>query len=109
MIGTSLLLVAADSFPTSRSLLSGEADFVLMPMGLPSRWDSCAGEALVVAAGGGFSDCTGRQYKYEAGGEVKNARGMMGALSHFDVLLPLVAEVMDDFPPAESHGVRARL
>jgi 3'(2'), 5'-bisphosphate nucleotidase len=55
---------------------TGEADVYLQPGNAGMRWDACATDALVRAAGGELTESGGAAYNY-ASGEVANARGMV--------------------------------
>lgn len=57
-------------------LAMGEADLYLHPSGKSSRWDSCAPQAVIEAAGGMLVDFAGNSYGYE-GKEIGNARGLL--------------------------------
>jgi 3'(2'), 5'-bisphosphate nucleotidase len=54
----------------------GEADVYLQPGRAGKRWDACAPEAIVLAAGGAFSDTRGVPIEY-ASGELENAFGLV--------------------------------
>ena len=55
---------------------TGEADVYLQPGKAGMRWDACATEALVVAAGGAMTDADGALLDYRAP-SLENARGMV--------------------------------
>jgi 3'(2'), 5'-bisphosphate nucleotidase len=57
-------------------LAMGEADLYLHPSNRSSRWDSCAPQAVIEAAGGMLVDFAGVPYEY-AGREIVNARGLV--------------------------------
>lgn len=57
-------------------LAMGEADLYLHPSDRSSRWDSCAPQAVLEAAGGVLLDFTGQPYDY-AGQELGNGRGLV--------------------------------
>jgi 3'(2'), 5'-bisphosphate nucleotidase len=57
-------------------LAMGEADLYLHPSNRSSRWDSCAPQAVIEAAGGMLVDFAGTPYGYE-GREIVNARGLV--------------------------------
>lgn len=54
----------------------GEADLYLQPGRSGKRWDSCAPEAIVLAAGGRFTDASGKLIDY-AGGPLENSTGVL--------------------------------
>jgi 3'(2'), 5'-bisphosphate nucleotidase len=55
---------------------SGKADVYLQPGRAGMRWDTCAPEAIVVAAGGAFTDAMGRPLGY-GGPELANNDGFL--------------------------------
>ncbi|MFO0597522.1 MAG: 3'(2'),5'-bisphosphate nucleotidase CysQ [Myxococcaceae bacterium] len=57
-------------------LAMGEADLYLHPSNRSSRWDSCAPQAVIEAAGGMLVDFAGQPYGYE-GREIVNGRGLV--------------------------------
>ena len=57
-------------------LAMGEADLYLHPSDRSSRWDSCAPQAVIEAAGGMLVDFSGQTYAYE-GREIVNSRGLV--------------------------------
>ncbi len=57
-------------------LAMGEADLYLHPSNRSSRWDSCAPQAVIEAAGGLLVDFAGAPYRYE-GAEIVNGRGLV--------------------------------
>lgn len=54
----------------------GSADLYLQPGRSGKRWDSCAPEAIVVAAGGRFTDANGKLIDY-SGGPLENSTGVL--------------------------------
>lgn len=71
----------------------GLADLYVHASSRSYRWDACAPEALVRAAGGVFVDMAGQPYRYGEG-ELQNARGLVvcGA-SLLPRVLPVIREV----------------
>lgn len=67
-------------------LARGEADLYLHPSPRSSRWDACAPEAVLNAAGGVLVGFDGEPYRYD-GRELENARGLLGCARD---TLPLV-------------------
>ena len=60
-------------------VLEGSAHCNLMLRKASKKWDSCAGEALLVAAGGGVTDTVGRLYDYTHNPDaVQNLCGLVG-------------------------------
>jgi 3'(2'), 5'-bisphosphate nucleotidase len=55
---------------------AGEHDAYVQPGSAGMRWDACASDALVRAAGGECTETDGRPYEY-ASGELLNARGLL--------------------------------
>lgn len=58
-------------------LAEGAADLYLHPGSKSQRWDSCAPEAVLRAAGGILTDLFGEPYRYD-GDELGNLRGLVG-------------------------------
>lgn len=72
-------VVACGSVGVKCGLLAeGRADLYLHPSGRSSRWDACAPEAVLRAAGGELTDLHGRPYRYD-GEELRNVRGLLGS------------------------------
>lgn len=55
---------------------TGGADLYVQPGRAGKRWDACAPEAIVVAAGGRFTDARGEPIDY-AGGALENTTGVL--------------------------------
>ena len=61
-----------------------------------SRWDACAPDAILHAAGGRFSDVLGRPIDY-TGDEIKNTHGILACNgAAYDAVLPAVRSVADE-------------
>ncbi|HSC89896.1 MAG TPA: 3'(2'),5'-bisphosphate nucleotidase CysQ [Polyangiaceae bacterium] len=60
------------------AVVRGAADVYLAPEQAGCRWDSCAPEAIVRAAGGTYTDAHGVRLDYRAA-ELKNDRGIVAA------------------------------
>lgn len=60
-----------------------------------SAWDACGPEAVLVAAGGRFTDLAGDAYRYgSGGGDLRNARGILACnAAAFDAVLPVARDV----------------
>lgn len=71
-------------------LTMGEADLYLHPSDKSSRWDSCAPQAVIEAAGGVLVDFGGKSYGYE-GREITNSRGLVGCARE---TWPVIEEVV---------------
>jgi 3'(2'), 5'-bisphosphate nucleotidase len=68
-----------------------EADLYVHMSGHASLWDSCGPEAILVAAGGRFTDLLGAPIDYRAS-NMKNARGLRACnAAAFDAALPVIA------------------
>lgn len=59
----------------------GEAELYLQPGRSGKRWDSCAPEAIVLGAGGRFTDASGKLIDY-AGGPLENSTGVLVSNGH---------------------------
>jgi 3'(2'), 5'-bisphosphate nucleotidase len=71
----------------------GLADVYLHPSKRTYRWDSCAPEAILGAAGGSLTDLGGHPYRYD-GRELENTRGLLGCSPGArDVVLPVAREM----------------
>jgi 3'(2'), 5'-bisphosphate nucleotidase len=57
---------------------TGQADVYMQPGNAGMRWDACATDALVRAAGGELTEADGTPYDY-ASSELANARGMVAS------------------------------
>jgi len=74
-------------------LVEGKADLYLHPSDKGGRWDACAPEAVLRAAGGELLDFAGQRYRYD-GEELTNARGLVGgAPKTLAVVLPVATQV----------------
>jgi 3'(2'), 5'-bisphosphate nucleotidase len=58
-------------------LAEGSADLYLHPSPHSYRWDACAPEAVLRAAGGVLTDFSGQPYRYD-GRTLQNERGLLG-------------------------------
>jgi 3'(2'), 5'-bisphosphate nucleotidase len=68
-------------------IAEGEADIYVHTSPKSYRWDACAPEALLRAAGGVFTDLAGAPYRYD-GSELQNLRGLLAGTpwAHAQVL-----------------------
>lgn len=74
-------------------LAEGRADLYVHASKVSSRWDSCAPEAVVRAAGGVFTDMAGVRYRYD-GSELENVRGIVAcSAAVLARVLPVVERV----------------
>ena len=71
-------------------LAMGEADLYLHPSDKSSRWDSCAPQAVIEAAGGMLVDFGGQKYGYE-GREIVNSRGLVACAKE---TWPMISETV---------------
>lgn len=71
-------------------LAMGEAELYLHPSDRSSRWDSCAPQAVIEAAGGMLVDFGGKKYGYE-GREIVNSRGLVACAKE---TWPMIAETV---------------
>jgi 3'(2'), 5'-bisphosphate nucleotidase len=68
----------------------GEADVYAQPGYAGKLWDSCAPEAIVVAAGGRVSDARGRAFDYQSQ-ELDNAHGIL--VTNGELHVPMLARL----------------
>jgi 3'(2'), 5'-bisphosphate nucleotidase len=74
-------------------LVEGNADLYLHPKPKSSRWDSCAPEAVIRAAGGELVVFDRVRYRHD-GVESTNVRGLVGgATETVKVVLPVATKV----------------
>jgi 3'(2'), 5'-bisphosphate nucleotidase len=74
-------------------IAEGESDVYVHTSPKSYRWDACAPEAVLRAAGGVFTDLTGALYRYD-GSELQNLRGLLaGAPWAHALVLPRVSGV----------------
>ena len=70
-----------------------EADLYVHLTGHTCLWDSCGPEAILVAAGGRFSDLFGNPIDYRSA-QIENARGLLACnAAAFDAVVPLVSAI----------------
>ena len=65
-------------------LLDGIIDFIFFPMLFSMRWDTCSGEALLMAVDGCLTDLTGQAISYDHNDEpsaFQHDRGFMASRS----------------------------
>lgn len=78
------------------AIAQGEAEIYLHPSPRSSRWDSCAPEAVLRAAGGRFTDVRGHLYSYD-GREIENSGGLFGCHpALFDEALPKIQKLLEE-------------
>lgn len=70
-----------------------EADFYVHITDKSSRWDSCAPEAIIRAAGGVFTDLSGADFDYTVA-DMQNHHGIFACnASAYDAILPAVRQI----------------
>lgn len=78
-------------------LAEARADLYVHMSPNSSRWDSCAPEALVRAAGGEFTDLLGERYRYD-GAELYNVRGLLACnRAAFSFVQPRIEQLQREF------------
>ncbi|MGV3624669.1 MAG: 3'(2'),5'-bisphosphate nucleotidase CysQ family protein [Archangium sp.] len=82
-------------------LAMGEGDLYLHPSTMSNRWDSCAPQAVIEAAGGMLVGFDGEPYEY-AGRQIVNDRGLIGC--HRDTW-EMVKEAAQKYGPLASLHV----
>ena len=80
-IGAKTLIPCGSSGLKAALVAAGEADLYAHPAPLGKRWDTCAGEALVFAAGGNATDLGGRFIDYRTA-NLANAGGFVASNGH---------------------------
>jgi 3'(2'), 5'-bisphosphate nucleotidase len=74
-------------------IAEGAADLYLHPSTRSSRWDSCAPEAILRAAGGVMTDFSGNPYPYD-GVQLENRRGIVACSPQvFEAVMPIVRAI----------------
>jgi 3'(2'), 5'-bisphosphate nucleotidase len=69
-----------------------KADFYVHISDRSSRWDACAPEAILKAAGGRFTDLAGDPYRY-GGTDMRNRTGILACnAAAYEAVLPVVRE-----------------
>jgi 3'(2'), 5'-bisphosphate nucleotidase len=84
----------------SAMVADGSADGYVAPEGRGMRWDACAAEALIMAAGGRFTDWDGKLIDYRSE-TLANERGVLASNSRLHpLLLERLAELRSRPAPA---------
>eukprot|EP00455_Lapot_gusevi_P013378 TRINITY_DN16502_c0_g1_i2.p1 TRINITY_DN16502_c0_g1~~TRINITY_DN16502_c0_g1_i2.p1 ORF type:complete len:326 (+),score=73.92 TRINITY_DN16502_c0_g1_i2:88-978(+) len=74
----------------SLMVLDGQADAYIYPIPGTKKWDTCACDAIVRAAGGTFTDGNGNELSYEKEGDPSNQVGLVTAMkNHASYLVQL--------------------
>jgi len=76
----------------------GRCDAYVHPGFAGMRWDACATEALVCAAGGACTDASGESFDY-GNGELTNNRGLLATNGHLHVSLVNACRANDSQDP----------
>jgi len=71
-------------------LLGGQADVYVFPIEGCKLWDTCAPEALIVAAGGKLTDSTGAMIAYRTGVDVHVRKGVLATLKDHSRFVALI-------------------
>ena len=75
-------------------LLEGRADVYAFASPGTSKWDTCAGEALLEAVGGTLTDVCGNYYQYGADIAKRNTGGILACRKDHSTLVSLVPETV---------------
>ncbi len=74
-------------------LAEKQADLYVHPSDRSSAWDACAPDAILRAAGGRFTDCTGAPFRYGLT-ELRNTRGILATnAALFELVVPVARDV----------------
>jgi len=92
ILGVGKVVALGSAGLKSAAVASGEAEGYVAPFYAGKRWDACAADALITAAGGRFSDAFGRPLDYR-GQSLANDRGVVATNGRIhDPLLARLAE-----------------
>ena len=82
-------------------VLEGKVDAYVFPSNGTKKWDTCAGEAILNAAGGMLTDIHGNQIDYtHVPGKFKNETGLLVTMDrdlHLDIVSKVPANVKEKF------------
>mmetsp|Transcript_5245 Transcript_5245/g.8798 ORF Transcript_5245/g.8798 Transcript_5245/m.8798 type:complete len:90 (+) Transcript_5245:242-511(+) len=67
-------------------VVEGEVDVYFQTAN--NKWDTCAAEAILRAAGGNLTDFYGRQYFYDKNAKHRNSTGVLATLFDHETYLP---------------------
>lgn len=82
-------------------LLEGKAHAYVYARAGCKKWDTCAPEAVLVAAGGNLTDVHGNNYKYDKDVEFLDAQGIFATakgVNHANLIGKLPRELKDRLP-----------
>lgn len=83
-------------------VLEGRAEAYIFPSKGTKRWDTCAGDAIVRAAGGVFTDIHGKDIMYDCSKEeAANRTGLLCTMNkelHSNIISKIPQSVKDEFP-----------
>jgi 3'(2'), 5'-bisphosphate nucleotidase len=92
-LGTSRVMQSGSVGVKCSMIAEGMADVYVHVSARSSRWDCCAPEAVLRAAGGRLTDLGGRPYRYD-GGELQNGHGLLGCnAAAFERVVAVTSEV----------------
>ena len=82
-------------------VLEGKAEAYVFPSRGTKRWDTCAGEGIIRAAGGVFTDIHGEDIRYDLGrAKAVNRAGLLVTMDtelHKDLISKIPQSVKDEF------------
>ena len=78
------------------SVLLGEADAYVYASRGTKRWDTCAPDAILRAAGGNMTDALGRPIQYEFNTDYMNYAGLVATLENHQTLLGKIPDSVKD-------------
>lgn len=85
-------------------VLEGCAAYVFASAGC-KKWDTCAVEAVLSAAGGRLTDISGRDIRYESDVQLNNTGGVLATASwvaHQDYISTIPQEIKNNLPEVAS-------
>ena len=92
ILGVGQVVALGSAGLKSAAVAAGEAEGYLAPLYAGKRWDACAADALITAAGGRFTDAFGLPFDYR-GQSLANDRGLLATNGKIhDPLLARLAE-----------------
>lgn len=102
LLGAPRILAIGSAGLKGAAVVDGRADIYLAPEHAGCRWDSCAPEALLLAAGGTYTDALGEELDYRAP-SLKNDTGIVAGdpILHREavrLVAPLVREHFKERP-----------
>jgi 3'(2'), 5'-bisphosphate nucleotidase len=78
------------------SVLLGEADAYVYASKGTKRWDTCAPEAILRAAGGNMTDILGQPIQYEFNKDYMNYTGLVATMENHETLLEKIPNSVKD-------------